>query len=357
MRTRSPAAVAQWIEYWPPKPRVVGSIPASRTIQRMPFDFDAVTAPFRMQPGLRKLAPGASQLTANRIGDRALREKIEVLTHHADAALLCVPGFNAEPAIQALLRHAAREHPDAIQLASDASVGAAHLGWTLRGTVVSGTGPVNIGRCLAAIPAQWRLAALLCLAFAEDFALIEATGGRIPWMAVCLPSHWVPRDKIGLVFTQVHAPVADNQTLLAAGEHLARLVTGEPRWERFVWTITNNASLDNHPLRVPKQEWPAEYQADARQLVAAAVWRTERQTFIPLPELGQALFTIHVQVTPLAQAVGAPAQARAVHAALGSMSQAVLDYRGLTPARNRLLQWLEERAGAGDAGLTSSPAP
>ena len=29
------AAVAQWIEYWPPKPRVVGSIPASRT--RHPF--------------------------------------------------------------------------------------------------------------------------------------------------------------------------------------------------------------------------------------------------------------------------------------------------------------------------------
>jgi hypothetical protein len=27
----SKAAVAQWIEYWPPKPRVVGSIPASRT--------------------------------------------------------------------------------------------------------------------------------------------------------------------------------------------------------------------------------------------------------------------------------------------------------------------------------------
>src|SRR5690606_12199344 len=28
----SRAAVAQWIEYWPPKPRVAGSIPASRTI-------------------------------------------------------------------------------------------------------------------------------------------------------------------------------------------------------------------------------------------------------------------------------------------------------------------------------------
>ena len=30
------AAVAQWIEYWPPKPRVVGSIPASRTTENPP---------------------------------------------------------------------------------------------------------------------------------------------------------------------------------------------------------------------------------------------------------------------------------------------------------------------------------
>ena len=30
MRACPDAAVAQWIEYWPPKPRVVGSIPASR---------------------------------------------------------------------------------------------------------------------------------------------------------------------------------------------------------------------------------------------------------------------------------------------------------------------------------------
>ena len=31
------AAVAQWIEYWPPKPRVAGSIPASRTRFHAPF--------------------------------------------------------------------------------------------------------------------------------------------------------------------------------------------------------------------------------------------------------------------------------------------------------------------------------
>ena len=40
---RRVAAVAQWIEYWPPKPRVVGSIPASRTnlhdTRRLPVPF------------------------------------------------------------------------------------------------------------------------------------------------------------------------------------------------------------------------------------------------------------------------------------------------------------------------------
>jgi hypothetical protein len=29
----------------------------------MPFDFSLVSAPFRMQPGLRRVAAGASQLT------------------------------------------------------------------------------------------------------------------------------------------------------------------------------------------------------------------------------------------------------------------------------------------------------
>ena len=36
IHSSSVAAVAQWIEYWPPKPRVVGSIPASRTIKHIP---------------------------------------------------------------------------------------------------------------------------------------------------------------------------------------------------------------------------------------------------------------------------------------------------------------------------------
>ena len=47
----------------------------------MDFDFDAaVVAPFRMQPGLRRIADGAAQLTPLPPGSRHQREKLAVLS-------------------------------------------------------------------------------------------------------------------------------------------------------------------------------------------------------------------------------------------------------------------------------------
>ena len=310
----------------------------------MPFDFTAVSAPFRMQPGLRKLAPGAAQLTPVRPGDRALTEKLAVLSAHADQALLAVPGFDARPALHALSAHAASEQPEAIAWDGASTWSAPLLGWCVRGGEPQGNGPAEIGQCLRALPEPSRPAALLALAFAEDFAVIDGASGHIPWLAVCLPSHWAPEEKIGRHFAQVHAPVADNATLITASEHLARLVTGTLRWERFVWTITRRAGLSQHPQRSDPAPWPAAAGAD--ELAALAFFRTERQTFIPIPEQRQAIFTIHVETEPLARAIVLPTHASQLHAALASMSSAVLAYRGLTDVRDRLLAWLAARAGA-----------
>ncbi len=307
----------------------------------MPFDFTAVTAPFRMQPGLRALAPGAIQLTPSAPGDRALREKLAVLGAHAEQALVAEPDFDATAPLAALCEHAAREQPQAWRWDGGARLEAVQLGWALHGDTLHGDGPADIGRCLAALPASWRAAGLLSLAFAEDFAIIDGRTACIPWLAVCLPSHWSPQDKVGRHFAEVHAPVADNRLLVTASDHLARLVTGTQRWERFVWTITSQPQLDMHPLRAPKPVWPES--ADAETLAALATFRTERQTFIPVPGAGQAIFTIHVESRPLAKvAVDAEVAAR-LHAALASMSDAVLVYRGLTSARERLLAWLAAR--------------
>ena len=322
--------------------------------QAMPFDFAAVHTPFRMQPGLRRLAPRASQLTPSRPGDATLREKLAVLTSHSPQALLALPGFDATPALRALCAHAEAEHPEAFSIGPNATPHARLLGWSLRGDEPIGAGPAEIGACLRALPARWRLPALMSLAFAEDFAVIDAASGRIPWLAVCLPSHWAPEDKVGRHFAEVHAPVADNAVLIAAGAHLMRLVTGAERWERFVWTITRSPGLRQHPAHDDAPPWPtaagadADADADADQLAAKAFFRTERQTFIPVASLPQAIFTIHVETRPLRLALAAPADARRVHDALASMSAAVLAYRGLTLARDRLLRWLAARAGTSE---------
>ena len=54
---------------------------------------------------------------------------------------------------------------------------------------------------------------------------------------------------------------------------------------------------------------------------------------------------IHVDVQPLTVALADAARKVQVHDALASMSAAVLDYRGLTAVRGRLLQWLAGPAG------------
>ncbi|MDP3085938.1 MAG: DUF3445 domain-containing protein [Rubrivivax sp.] len=307
----------------------------------MVFDFDAaVGAPFRMQPGLRRLAAGALQLTPAAPGGRHMREKLAVLSAFAGQALLVAPGFDAGPALQALVDQALREHPALLRL-DGGQLQAIQLGVGVDGDrlVELRAGTFGLGnelaRCLQQLPAGWRLAGLLSLVFAEDFAVIDGDG-RIPWLAVTLPSHWAPETKIGRRFHEVHAPVADNALLLNAADALARTVTSDQPWERFVWNITDHPRLHAHPERVSKPRW--QHTAPAN-----AWWRTERQTFIPVPGQRQAVFTIQVDLTPLAQAVRAPGRAQRLHAAVASMTPAVLAYRGLCTVRDPLLQWLAEQ--------------
>lgn len=314
----------------------------------MSFDMDAaVVAPFRMQPGLRRLAPGAAHLTPLQPGSRHQREKLAVLSAFTHQALVCAPGFDPLPALHRLCEQAALEHPDAFawdgHCARSLTLGVAVEGERIHDSVtgVFGLGD-EIGRCLRGLPPPWRLAGLLALAFAQDLAVVQADSGQVPWMAVALPSHWDPTHKVGRHFNEIHAAVADPQLLLAAGERLMKLVCGVDSYERFVWNVTGHPRLHAHPDRVDPLRWPL---ADKTPFATQAWWRTERQTFLPLPEHGQAVFTIEVEVQPLGAAISTSSQARALHAAVSTMSPAVLDYRGLTPIRDALLLWLAHKAG------------
>ena len=257
------------------------------------FDLAHITAPFRMQPGLQRLGPGARHLTPLAVGSALWQENKRVLG--AGASRLAVAGFDAAPVVASIL------------------------------------GQAQVEGIAAEEPIE--------LAFEEDFALLDAASTTLPWLCVCVPSHWAPEEKLGQPFAAVHAPVADNQALLAASRHLVPLVTSGERFERFVWTISPSGRHDQHPLRHARTPWPAT--EDPQAFATQCFLRAERQTFFPLPGVqGQAVFTIRVMLRPLMDAVTGPEDAQRLHDALASMSEAVLAYKGLAPARSRLLAWL-----------------
>jgi dimethylamine monooxygenase subunit A len=309
----------------------------------VPFDFSQVVVPFRMQPGLRRVAPGAAQLTPSSADSRHLREKMDVLASVPGQALLHTPGFDDEVVLAAIAAEVAKDgRPPFAQEGADAFV-APRLGWAVRAGEVGGSGDAAIGTLLKSMPRALRRTALLCLAFEEDFAIIDGASTTIPWLAVCLPSRWAPEEKLGCHFAEVHAPVADNERLVDASEQLARLVTAGDRWERFVWTFSADPYLQQHPAR-RHGGWPES--GDATLIGQLARFRHERQTFIPVPGARLAIFTIHVESQPLAAALTSRPAALRLHASLSSMTAAVLEYKGLAGVRDRLLAWLARHAAA-----------
>lgn len=264
----------------------------------MDFDFSLIAVPFGMRPGLRRIEPGSLQLTPLAPDGRLRVEKEAVL--RAGASRHQVPGFDPAPALHAVAVHAA----------------AAGLIF----------GPRDRPE----------------LAFEEDLAVLDGASGTLPWLCVCVPSHWAPEDKVGLDFAALHGPVADNAALVAASRHLVALVTDGNCWERHVWTVSPSGRYDQHPRRHGRTAWPEA--ADPQQFAAGCWLRAERQTFFPVGQgTRQAVFTIRVMLQPLHEAVAEPWQARRLRDSLASMSDTVLVYKNLAPAREPLLRWLETR--------------
>lgn len=265
----------------------------------VPFDFSLIPVPFAMRPGLRRLDDGAPQLTGLDAVSPLAAEKQAVW--RCGRSRFAVPGFDPAPTLRAIAAEAART---GLPFAPDEP---------------------------------------LELQFEEDFAVLDGATGTLPWLAVCVPSHWAPEEKVGLDFAALHGPVADNAALVAASRQLVALATGGERWQRHVWTISPSGRHDQHPVRHSRDPWPA---AEDPTAFATACWlRAERQTFFPVGQgTAQAVFTIRVTLVRLVEAVQAPWQAQRLHDSLASMSAAVLAYKNLAGAREPLLRWLASAA-------------
>lgn len=190
----------------------------------------------------------------------------------------------------------------------------------------------------------------------EDFAILhdepDAAGAgtlRARFLSVCFPSNWDPAEKLGQDFAAIHAPVADNALLMAGARGIVDMAFRQAPMLRHVWLLTPDGELPQHP-QTRRTRWAdAVAQADAAggRLVDRVFFRVERQTTLPLPALGRGVFFIRVMTAPLTAVLAvAPERAAGLREALHSMSEAIVAYRGMAAVRPRLLAELDALAAA-----------
>jgi hypothetical protein len=140
--------------------------------------------------------------------------------------------------------------------------------------------------------------------------------------------HWAPETKVGHHFASRARTGGRQHPAAARGEALTRLVSGH----RALGALRLERHRPAAPACPPRAHRPRRW---AHTPVERAWWRTERQTFIPLPERRPGGVHHRRAGAAAGRCAGHPAQARALHAAIASMSPAVLAYRNLARCATR----------------------
>lgn len=177
----------------------------------------------------------------------------------------------------------------------------------------------------------------------EDLAIVARHPQGGDWLAavhVLSPQHWDPREKLGRDFVAVHEPVAGSGPLNATAARLVDAVIHRGPFVRFAWGVAMSDRLDHHPAAPQSPDRAPDTRFDPDR----AFLRVERQTLTGFPGVHGALFTIRPYVSPLREAVAEPAHARALAAALRSMTPDQVAYKGLALLLPGLLAWLDEAA-------------
>jgi hypothetical protein len=294
--------------------------------------------PFRIALGVRALgdAPIALVDGARYASEVRLRERLLAEDH----ASRYRGGPGTVPAqwevVALLLRDLARHHPGAMSLREDGER------WTWENRTLGGGATFRLGDrgSLPREPLDWAGRQVV-----EDLILLAgdpAAGFPVIAGQLCFPNDWSLPDKLGRPVLGAHAPVPGFAR--EAGEAtlrlLERLRPGRPVW-RANWAVRATDALDLSPAAAPL----ASEGVDADNAGETLFVRVERQTLSRLPETGAILFTIHTRCRPLALVAGDPERARRLLEAIRSMPPQMARYKGITPLKDALADYLVARAG------------
>lgn len=193
----------------------------------------------------------------------------------------------------------------------------------------------------------------------EDLCLMRkgAGGYRLAAASLCFPSSWSLAEKFGKTLDGLHEPVPHYAEQLAARMNriFDSLRVGFPVW-RMNWALNPDPEL-HHPesKNGPRDRaWTA-----GPDVVAARTFiRVERQTLRRLPESGDILFTIKIEIDPLTALVRHPdgaALADSLKGQILALDESQLAYKALTQHRDRVVAALDAVA-AGTRKAGEAPA-
>ncbi len=155
---------------------------------------------------------------------------------------------------------------------------------------------------------------------------------------VCFPSSWALREKLGKPMLEIHMPVPGLNEMLARKieSFFAKQIPGEV-WVRENTNYSRDSHLNHHPSQAIRK-------LDAT-ITPTDFWiRLEHQLLLKLPNCGSILFGIRVDPYPLARLLENSQAAARLEEVLSTMSPAAAEYKNLTEARPKVIDWLQQAA-------------
>jgi len=180
---------------------------------------------------------------------------------------------------------------------------------------------------------------------ADDIVLMRRgdDGWRLAAASLCFPSSWTLSEKFGKPLQRIHDPVPGFGEGTRTAEIIQRMFDNFQPGQtaiRWNWSLQSDMALYK-PL--------SDEQRDVRALArpprfpggaASAFIRVERQTLRKLPASGDIVFTIRIDLDPMAALARHPDGARlaaSLAAQLSALDAAQMDYKGFNADRDRLV--------------------
>ena len=161
----------------------------------------------------------------------------------------------------------------------------------------------------------------------EDIVIMHK--GRVQACFVAFPSGWDPGSKLMMTLEEIHKPVADGDELRRASSKIADIMaSGNGPWCRYVWTLTANPNLSNHPS----------YPKVSAKSLDDLYFRYEYQTFDTVDIGLTSVFLIKTVVVPFKEYVDTDEKMRIIKGSIASMSDDILTYKNLHEIKELLWQ-------------------